>query len=55
METKILMPDGTWISGLAEPAIKELKAGDLIQFERFGFARYDGKRKGIYEFWFGHN
>ncbi len=58
VETRILMPDGTWIEGIAESSIKELKNGERIQFERFGFARFDNKRseneKGIYEFWFAH-
>ena len=55
VETKILMPDGKWVSGLAERAIEELGEGEIIQFERFGFCRFDkiGK-KGVYEFWFAH-
>jgi len=53
-ETKILMPDGSWVSGLADEEIAYLKPGELIQFERFGFVRFDGIKKGAYEFWFGH-
>ena len=56
---RILMPDGKWISGLAERSIEKLKIGAVIQFERFGFCRFDGKIENeksgeIYEFWFGH-
>jgi glutamyl-tRNA synthetase len=55
VETKILMPDGKWVSGLAEKAIEDLEEGDIIQFERFGFARFDkvGEDES-YEFWFAH-
>ena len=57
-DVKIRMPNGFYVSGLAESNIKKLKKGEIIQFERFGFCRYDfihseGKNK-IYEFWFAH-
>ncbi len=53
---KILMENGLWVSGLAETAIKELKVGEEIQFERFGFCRFDNfnKKDSTYEFWFSH-
>ncbi len=54
INAKVLMPNGKWISGLAEEAVKELKEDDIIQFERFGFARFDRKLRDIYEFWFAH-
>jgi len=54
VETRVLMPDGEWKKGLAEISIKKLKVGDLVQFERFGFCRFDGTNKGVYEFWFAH-
>ena len=54
VDTRILMPDGKWIEGMAESSIKELKKGEMIQFERFGFVRFDGVNKGMYEFWFAH-
>jgi hypothetical protein len=43
------------MEGIAESGVSKLKKGDVIQFERFGFVRFDGKKKGVYEFWFGHN
>ncbi|MDP4039658.1 MAG: glutamate--tRNA ligase [Candidatus Pacearchaeota archaeon] len=55
LKTKILMPDGIFVNGLAEESVNDLKIGDIIQFERFGFVRYDGEKKGIKEFWFAHN
>lgn len=55
VETRILMPDGKWVSGLAEQSVEKLGEGDVIQFERFGFCRFDkvGKDES-YEFWFSH-
>src|SRR3989338_10002854 len=58
IDIEILMDDATRISGFAEHNIKELKIGEVIQFERFGFCRLDsiekknGKEK--YGFWFTH-
>lgn len=56
VKARVLMPNGKWIEGLADSGVKNLKEGDIIQFERFGFCRFDGinKKKKIYEFWFGH-
>lgn len=58
VNARVLMPDGKWLSGIAEKAAGKLKEGEIIQFERFGFCRFDGKiadgEKEIYEFWFGH-
>jgi len=55
MNARILMPEGNWISGVAEKAIKKLKSGKIIQFERIGFVRFDKiNEAGEYEFWFAH-
>lgn len=57
IETKILMPNGVWKTGLAEQKVKSLKKGQIIQFERFGFCkfhRFDKKKKEC-EFWFTHD
>lgn len=53
IKTSVLMDDGKWISGIAEEAVSELKEGEVVQFERFGFCRLDRKGKE-YEFWFAH-
>jgi len=50
----ILMPNGEWIDGIAEQAIKTLKKSEIVQFERFGFVRFDKQEKKRYEFWFAH-
>lgn len=51
---EVLMPDGSVIEGLAEPMVRELKVGDICQFERFGFCRLDEKTKRKLIFWFCH-
>src|SRR3989338_2673120 len=53
-DARVLMPDGTWVSGLADETIISLKEGEVIQFERFGFVRFDKTNNGCYEFWFAH-
>ena len=57
VKTKIRMPDGTYTFGLAEEHIKSLKPEEIIQFERFGFCKFDNfnKKEQEYEFWFTHN
>jgi glutamyl-tRNA synthetase len=54
VKARVMMPDATWQEGLAEVAVKKLKVGDVIQFERFGFVKLDAVNKGVYEFWFTH-
>lgn len=58
VKARILMPDGNWIEGGAESDVTKLDVGSMVQFERFGFCRFDkvsevdGEK--VYEFWFGH-
>lgn len=58
LNVRVLLPNGKWLSGIAEKAIEKLKSGESIQFERFGFCCFDGEvkdgEKEIYEFWFAH-
>ncbi len=54
-KAKILMPNGKWTEGIADEQIFSLKEGDVIQFERNFFCRFDRKNKDIYEFWYAHN
>ena len=37
IQIEVLMPDKKTIKGLAEPMVKNLKIGEVIQFARFGF------------------
>ena len=53
VKVKVLMDDGKYTKGICEPAVKKLKVGDLVQFERKFFARLDKKGKEL-EFIFTH-
>lgn len=50
VKIKIVMPDGKKLKAVAEPQIKKVKLGDVVQFPRIGFARLD---KGM-TFYFAH-
>ena len=41
VKIKLIMPDGKELKALAEPEIKKIKKGDIVQFPRIGFARLD--------------
>ncbi len=41
VKIRIIMPDGKEIKALAEPAIKKIKKGEIVQFPRIGFAKLD--------------
>lgn len=43
VKTSVIMPDGSRIDGMAEPGCRELHPDEIIQFERFGFVRLDGR------------
>jgi glutamyl-tRNA synthetase len=48
----ILMPDKRTVEGIAEKDAANVKEGQVIQFERFGFCRLDNKKEMV--FWFTH-
>jgi len=50
VKAKIVMPNGKELRALAEPSVKKLKKGDIVQFLRIGFARLDKKMT----FYFAH-
>ena len=54
VKAKVVMNDDkkTEIKGLAEEGIKELKEGEVCQFERFGFVCLENKKESV--FWWGH-
>jgi glutamyl-tRNA synthetase len=41
VETRMRIPDGD-VTGVAEPAFADTEVGEMVQFERVGFARVDG-------------
>lgn len=51
---EVLMPDNKLAKGLGEKTLNTLKAGDIVQLERFGFCRLDKKEKDKLSFWFAH-
>ena len=55
IDVEVLMPDKKIIEGKAEESVKKLKAGEIIQFLRFGFCRLDKKAKDKLYFWFTHS
>ncbi|MEK6968074.1 MAG: glutamate--tRNA ligase [Nanoarchaeota archaeon] len=54
LQVKVFMPDGTTLEGFGEPTLKELALGAMLQFERFGFCRYDHDEDDVKVFWFSH-
>lgn len=55
VKVSIVMPDASIKNGLGEIAIEDLKVGDIVQFERVGFARLDEIRdNGERIFYFAH-
>jgi glutamyl-tRNA synthetase len=54
VKAEVLMPDKKVAKGLAEPMVKNLKIGDVVQFQRFGFCRLDSKEKDKLKFWYTH-
>ena len=55
VKVEVLMPDKEIKKGLAEPSVKSLKAGDRLQFARFGFCILDKKEKDKLKFWYTHD
>lgn len=51
---EVMMPDATVRKGVAEHNIAKLKVDDVVQFERFGFVRFDRLENGVYHFWYTH-
>lgn len=51
---EVVMPDATIMKGLAENGVNNLEIDDIIQFERFGFARLDNKEDDKLTFYFAH-
>ncbi len=54
MHCEIMMPDASILKGYCEVNAEDIKEGDIVQFERFGFCRLDKKGKEKLRFWFGH-
>lgn len=55
LNAQIVMPDGTRTTGLVEKAAENIKIGEVVQLERFAFARLDSKEKQKLIFYFAHS
>ncbi len=53
VEAEIRGPEGT-VTGYCEPLCRDLEVGDVIQFERFCFARLDEKKDNLLIFYYAH-
>ena len=51
---EIIMPDATITKGLAEKDTNNIKEGEIVQFERFGFAKLDKKEENKLTFYYTH-
>ncbi len=54
LPAKVIMPDGSVLMGLADPGIRDLRPGSVIQFVRFGFCRLDSREGEEHLFRFAH-
>lgn len=55
VKVEVLMPNKEMKKGLAEPLVKNLKIGEVVQFARFGFCRLDSKKGDKLMFWYTHD
>lgn len=54
VNVNIVMDDASTKTGLGEGALKDLKVGDVVQFERVGFARLDEIKDNELVFYYAH-
>ncbi len=54
VNVKIVMDDASIKEGLGESALNDLKVGDIVQFERVGFARLDEVKDDELVFYYAH-
>jgi len=54
VDVEIVMEDNTIIKGKGEFNLTNLEEGDIVQFERFAFARLDKIEKNKMVFWYLH-
>jgi len=54
VKVRVEMPDATFHEGYGEGSLKKLRPGLVIQFERFGFCRFDRQDADKLIFWFLH-
>ncbi|MBS3113636.1 glutamate--tRNA ligase [Candidatus Woesearchaeota archaeon] len=55
VKVEVLMPNKEVKKGLAEPLVRNLKIGEVVQFARFAFCRLDNKKDNKLMFWYTHD
>lgn len=54
VEVEVIMVDGNVVKGYGERSLTEMKVGDMVQFERFGFVRIDSMEGEKIRAYYGH-
>ena len=54
VKVTIVMDDASLKKGLGEASLSDLKVGDIVQFERVGFARLDEIKDDELVFYYAH-
>ncbi|MFB6216526.1 MAG: glutamate--tRNA ligase, partial [Candidatus Aenigmatarchaeota archaeon] len=54
LKCAVVMPSANTKEGEVEKNVMDLEEGEVVQFERFGFARLDAKDKDLVTFYFAH-
>ena len=54
MDCEVLMPDASIELGYAEDSLLNVREGDVVQFERVGFARLDHAQENKRTFYYAH-
>jgi glutamyl-tRNA synthetase len=54
VNVEVVMDDASVVKGFGEKTLENLKEGEVVQLERFGFCRLDKKGKEKLVFWFTH-
>jgi len=55
IKAKVVMPDNTIVDGFIEKDSSDVKVDDIVQLERFGFARVDEVEDDEITFYYTHN
>ncbi|RAP45478.1 glutamate--tRNA ligase [uncultured Methanosphaera sp.] len=55
IKAKVVMPDNTIVDGFIEKDSSDVKVDDIVQLERFGFARVDEVEDDEIAFYYTHN
>ncbi len=54
MRVEVLLDDGSTVAGFGEPLMRDLPVGEIVQLERYYFARVDSNNKKMIMLWYLH-